>query len=77
MPVPAFLILTFFKLLKIGTGFYRKGVIAAAISQVRIAIAGVLRAGRLKLYLGGVYGRKGVSAILGVFMPEPKARGGL
>ena len=46
-------------------------------SRVRIAIAGVLRAGRLKLCSGGIYGRRGVSVILGVFMPKLKARGGV
>ena len=50
MPVPAF----FFKL-KIGTG-YKSGAVTAAISRVRMVIAGVLRAGRLMLCRGGVWG---------------------
>ena len=41
-----------------------KGAVAA-VSRVRIAITGVLRAGRLKLYPGGVYGRRGGLVILG------------
>ena len=50
MPVPV----SFFKL-KIGTG-YKNGVIAIITLQIRITIAGVLKAGRLKLYFKGVCG---------------------
>ena len=62
-------------MLKIRIGLNNNAVITA--SQIRIAIAGILKAGRLKLYFKGVYGRGGVLAILGVFMPKLKARGGV
>ena len=50
-------------MLEIGTGLGNGAV--AAVSRVRITITGVLRAGRLKLYPGGVYGRGGNLVILG------------
>ena len=49
-------------MLKIGTGLSSSAVVT--VSQIRIAIAGVSGAGRLKFYPGGVYGRGGGSAIL-------------
>ena len=58
-------------MLEIGIGLGNNAVVTA--SQMRIIIAGVLKARRLKLYPKGVYGRGGVSAILGVFIPKPKA----
>ena len=60
-------------ILKIRIGLGNGAVITAL--RVRIAITGVLRAGRLELYLRGIYGRRGVLAIFGVFMPKLKARG--
>ena len=56
MLIFAFLVLTFFKLLRISTGFYKKGAVAAAVSRIRIAIAGVLKTGRLTFCPGGVWG---------------------
>ena len=52
-------------LLKIGTGLNKSAVVTA--SQIRIAITGVLKVKRLKLYPNSVYGRKGGSAIFGGF----------
>ena len=49
-----FLVPAFFSLLKIGTGFYKKGIIAVTISRIRIIIAGVLKVNRLAFYPGGV-----------------------
>ena len=53
----------FIFILKIGTGLSNNAVVTAL--RIRMAIADVSGAGRLKLYLKNVYGREGGSAILG------------
>ena len=64
--MPAFIFM-----LKIGIGLSNGAVVTA--SQMRIIIAGVLKAGHLKLYPGDIYGRGGVSTIFGVFIFKLKA----